>query len=427
MIGRPDISTVKHHLKGGTLIYTLFIGLIISMLLGAYVLLNFLQQKQLDRLHHQQLAHNNAQSGLEMALSQEVNWGQDQELILFDTEIDTARLKTETWGLMGLIHVEGIHGRMRDSFSVLAGGNLQGPYRFSLLLQESREPLTLVGRTRLEGPLYLPAAGLRRGFIGRRGFEGEKLYTGPLSSSRGKGVALLPNWLDSLAYQAQAWAYWPQQDRYELSSLKINQPWNGPAKTYEVLGGVILRGDVDLQGKVQIIASRSIRIETGAKLEHTLLMAPEIYIDQGVSGCFQALATEKLIVADSVELAYPSFLALAKMGTEAALLEIGAGAEVQGAVIYLGQAMGGSKSRGDFCRLLPGSQVVGIAHASHNLDVQGSVIGRVSTGNFLLQTPGATYRNHLLDAQISVKGLSQTYAGPLLFPMEAYRVIDWLP
>ncbi|MEO1449962.1 MAG: hypothetical protein AAFV07_10575, partial [Bacteroidota bacterium] len=214
-----NIPNRKGQLKGGTLVYTLMIGLLVSMIMGAYILLNFLQQKQLDRLYHEQLARNNAYSGLELLLSQPVNWGSKQEISLFDNEVDSVLIQTEKWGLLGLVHATGIHGKAQVEQTALIGGNLQGPHRFSLLLSDSREPLTLVGKTRLEGPLYLPAAGLRRGFIGRKGFEGKNLFTGQRLNSRGKTLRLHSSWLDSLSYEAEVWPAQFPAARFELADM----------------------------------------------------------------------------------------------------------------------------------------------------------------------------------------------------------------
>lgn len=414
-------------LNGGALSYTLMISMLASMILGILILINHLHQRHLDRIYARELALNNAYSGLEKLLSQPIHWGESVSWPLFENEIDSVYIRTEKWGLMGLVHAKGIHGHGVANQSVQVGGSLPEAHRFSLLITEGREPLTLVGDTRIEGPVYLPNKGLRGGFIGRRGFEGTYPEQGVVYSNGRERIDILPSWLDSLAWEARLWTLGEVPNQHEIRDLVHFQPWDTSTYRIEVPGAVILRKGIELRGKVKIIAKEAIVVENGAVLEDIILMAPNIRIESGFSGQLQALATQKLLVGDSVRLAYPTFLCLGKSGREAGELRLGTASRLEGGIVYLDQAIGGQRHQADRCQTGPDAFVAGIIHASHNLDVSGSVTGRVSTGNFVVQTPGASYRNHLLDAHLSVRGLSQTYAGPLLFPAHAYRVIQWLP
>ncbi|MDX2248532.1 MAG: hypothetical protein SF052_17235 [Bacteroidia bacterium] len=109
------------HLPAQSLIYTLLISLIVSTLLGGYILVNHYQLIFLHRLDGEERARENLRSGLLWYLHLGWNPGDTFETDLFDSESDLVSISSEPWGLLGLFHVQGRYNQTVAEQSCLVG------------------------------------------------------------------------------------------------------------------------------------------------------------------------------------------------------------------------------------------------------------------------------------------------------------------
>jgi hypothetical protein len=66
----------------------------------------------------------------------------------------------------------------------------------------------------------------------------------------------------------------------------------------------------EISGNFIIKSETSIRVTSASKLKDIILIAPEISIEDGVSGNFQSIANDKIEVGKKVQLSYPSALVI---------------------------------------------------------------------------------------------------------------------
>ena len=102
-------------LKGGALIYTLMIALIISGLMSGFLLIQHYSHHLQNSLYFEKLAEDNLRSGAVVYLNQSAQRADQQAFSLFNSEADSCYIQTEPWGFFTLLHGKGTHGR--ESFS----------------------------------------------------------------------------------------------------------------------------------------------------------------------------------------------------------------------------------------------------------------------------------------------------------------------
>ena len=412
-------------LQGSSLIYSVLIALIISSLLASYLMLNTYQHIRMDRLHWNALAEDNLQSGVELWLSEFGTWGEYRNQSLFDSPIDSLKGFCEPWGLLGLIHGTGIHSRSRVQGSCLVGELIPQHQQYSLYLEDRRQPLVIVGNSRLQGRLYLPPSGIRSGFIGRRGYENPQLFWGTkLASKREKpGLSFgshhtIRSILEEILHASVS------SQSFALQGEEVDKSWT--ESPYQIVTpGSVRITQSRLAGKCQLIASGKITVAADAQLDHCLLFARDIQVEDGFTGRLQAFAIESIQVGAGASLEYPSSLLLSG-SQEAASIFIQEGAKIEGAVIFDRDWFEKTPHQNDYLQIATGARVKGMVYADHNLEIQGSIEGQLTAGSFVLKTAGGIYRNHLLDGQIIGTSSSNQLVLPLLYGDQQYRIIEWL-
>ena len=414
-----------YRLQGGALIHVMLISLVISTLLSSYLILNHYQHQLLLRHHAAERSTDNLQSGLYTYLTLPIQQGNYREFKLFDAQADSASFYSEPWGLFALVHGMGIHQGEKTSRSCLVGQAIPTKYQAGLILNDMRQPLVVVGNTRIEGLALLPPAGIKSGYIGRKSYTGTKLHYGQSKHSKEVSLPLdRKNWksvrttLEKISHAPEA------TESYFLQKAISSQAWENQARIFEFPHSITLQSS-KFEGKCQLISAGELSITADNQLMHTLIFARHIHIQAGFKGSIQAFATESITVDEEVELMYPSVLFVAKQ-EKPGNISIAKGSSLEGAVIFDLGLFGAKKDRNDYVSIEPGAVIYGQLYAQHNLDLKGTVYGSVYTDNFLLKTPAAMYRNHLLDATIRFAGLDPGFSGPLLYQEATYQLIEWL-
>ncbi|MEM6801593.1 MAG: hypothetical protein AAF696_09315, partial [Bacteroidota bacterium] len=380
-------------------------------------------QRLLSKSHYfLEIAWEYLISGLNLYMTQGYHQNTFQEEIL-GSEIDSVFLQKENWGLYDLIHIRAIHGPAQVSTSCFAG---QAPKEdFSLYLTDKRQPLVLTAKAKLKGKLFLPPSGIRSGHIGPISYQYSQLYEGTIShsSTESKKISLssrptIKSKLEKLEIERSP------LETYLMEGEARTVSWRNPAFSYQLPHNLILE-NCQFHGKILLISSGKIRIKATNQIQHAILIAKEIEIDKGFSGSLQAFATESIRLEEGVTLSYPSLVYLAKKETPA-YLEIQKNSRLEGALIYETQSFHSAIHREDFVYVSNGSEIYGIVHAQHNLDLQGKVKGQVITDNFLLRTPASLYRNHIMDGEIFFEELDKTYVAPRIYAASAIQIMTWL-
>ncbi|MEM7035865.1 MAG: polymer-forming cytoskeletal protein [Bacteroidota bacterium] len=412
-------------LKASALVYTLMICTLAGVLVASLLMLFSYNRIGFDDLYFRELAVDNVDSGIKAVLYGAGDRFGERAERLFESEVDSVYARGEVWGMYGVLRVTGVHGPARRTRTVLFGAVPERAFAAALYVEDRNRPVTLAGKTRLEGLLYLPEAGLKRGFVGREGFAGEKLYRGEKRLSRGMRTGLDYKDLEGTRKMLERVAAGMGPAGRDIrSGDSLKGDWGGGTE-YLGAGERVYLNDVKLSGKI-VVTADEIWVGAQARLDMVQLYGRRIYFEDGFRGRVQAFATDTLQVGAACTFGYPSVLCVGN-SENAGYLELGMESVLEGAVVNdAGLVRGVRKGKG-LTRIQEKAEVFGNVVVPERLDIQGTVHGNVMTGKFTLQTPASVYENHLLNAVITSEGLSATYGMPLLQENPAdYVLIDEL-
>src|SRR5690606_1790036 len=185
-------------------------------------------------------------------------------------------------------------------------------------------------------------------------------------------------------------------------------------------------------GNIAVYATEKIIVGASTSLRDVLLVAPEITINDGVHGYFQAIAEKKIHVGKNCRLAYPSALVVqnrnvrndkGRNGREFGIY-VGPGTELEGILLYLEDS--DTRYYDPQIKISENTSVRGEVDCSKNLELKGTVLGNVTTDAFIALENGSIYQNHLYNGKIDVTGLDLQYVGLLLEDKGTEKIMKWL-
>lgn len=424
---------VEWKIKAGALQFVVFIGVVIAILLMAFstlVHVNSFFRAQTDLVME---TVKNADLGVQYTL-QNANVTADSTSVQLDSDFAGIKVIEEFWGVF--LKTTSVSKIKKNTFikQALVGGYYEPEERPALFLQDNNRPLVVVGITHIEGKAYLPKQGIRTGNISGTPYYGKSLVYGPSLSSKDH----LPEMNTAIDMHLK-----------ELLHGTFNSG-NGVVKSFEgerqltnsfqeptiyLLGnGSITLNEASFIGNICLISDRKITVPSQCKLKDVVLIAPEIVIQDGVKGNFQAIAKEKLTVGKNCVLSYPSTLIIRqdekKPSTDSGALPepyqllVDENSVINGLVVFLGND--DTPNYRTQVLIEKNAEVRGQLYCTMNTELKGTVYGSVFTKGFVANQFGSIYQNHLYNARIEEEKLPAFFAGMLLENQKSKKVAKWL-
>jgi hypothetical protein len=152
-----------------------------------------------------------------------------------------------------------------------------------------------------------------------------------------------------------------------------------------------------LSGNLLIESKSRITIRESARLQDVILKAPVIHFEKNFLGNVQCFANQMIEIDSGSEFEYPSALVLAG-GEQDSLIWLKNDVKFSGVIVLPGHdaTIG---SRGVF-RLDTGALMQGSAYVNGSADIQGKVLGHLTTRRFQAMIESTSYGNHLYNAVI---------------------------
>ena len=418
-------------LKSGALQLTLFITVIIAVLLMGFVLLVHTQKRFQVQTDFILETTENSQKGIEHALLHTIRLKDTVTIPLEEPSFKSIKIYRDFWGIFERVTSESKIKTNHFRKTALIGAESNDQNRTALYLQDTRKPLVVVGNTKIEGNVFLPKQGVKAGTISGHSYTGSQLLYG--SSQQSSTLPPLSteilDQIETLEYQfseiSNAQFITIESGRYSNSFLK-------PVQTYFSNSDILLN-DVELTGHMIVQSKTKIKVLASAVLKDVILIAPEIEIQNNVIANFQAFASKKISVGNSVQLRYPSALVLNKnqvsnqpnttFHKEKPSIQIGKSSVVKGVVVYLGNDPPNNYKTQ--IELQETSVLIGELYCNQNTELKGTVFGTVFAKNFIANQFGSIYLNHIYNGKINVHQLPKEYVG-LLFKNSKKEVLKWL-
>lgn len=420
----------KPRVKGNSLIYSLFVMLVVTIISSSLILYAYLNNRSLLNVFHKEEVMNYVTSGVNLLLDNAYlkGGGVEENRSLFGIEGDHVTLQKYRWGMYTLIHSEKNWHDYHYSKTALTGAHISPENRVALYLSDKEKPLSLCGRSRLKGKVLLPKAGLKTATIEGEMFTGE----GPDPTKTGRSKKDLPinaGLFNELSFDNLKQKY--LDNKINSINPKINEDTLENKFTNKA---IVMYGEspmnlsnTNARGHVVFFSETSITVNSSCYLEDVLLIAPSIFIGPGFKGSIQAFARDTIAVFENVTLEYPSVLcALDKNpGESPSFLFMDKQAQLQGIVVnYCTSPL---EEYPPITRILEESTITGQLLCNGIFEHKGIVKGMVFCNYFYIKTPVSVYENHLFNAVIDVTALPVDYCGVDFTIEKKYnKVVKWL-
>ncbi|WP_417872688.1 hypothetical protein [Xanthomarina gelatinilytica] len=415
-------------LQAGALQLTIFISIVIGVILASFILLMQLHKRFEVQTSFIKETVNNAQSGIDYALINDMVLNDSTFLNIYDEEYKTLSLYKNYWGIFEKVTSKSKIKKQWFIKTALIGTSQSDNNRTALYLQDNKKPLILVGNTKIEGTAYLPEQGVKPGNISGHSYYGAQLIYGNIYKSMD-----LPKFSSELLNHLSHYKTINDSHFIDMGTDRaFANSFTKPKKQIYSTGDILLT-NITLNGHIEVVSETKIIVGTSAVLNDIVLMAPEIEIKDYVEGAFQALANKNIAVGKQCRLHYPSALVLVpkKESNDDELnrpnttkqIDIGDGSEITGTVIFYGKTKPNNFNPQLIIR--KGSIVKGEVYCSSNLELKGRVYGTVFTSDFVAKESGSIYQNHIYNGNIIIKELPAQYVG-ISFEASNKGIIKWL-
>ncbi|WP_281232404.1 hypothetical protein [Flavobacterium gelatinilyticum] len=426
---------LKLKLRSGALQFTVFIAVLIALLLAGLVLYayTFIYMKEQSKgaIENIQIADIGIQSLLEQKeLSTDTS-----QIDFIKKENQIIKTHLSQWGVFQKGITTTLFRKKKFTKTAIIGSVILADKSPTLYLQETHNALTVVGSTKIQGIAYLPTQGVNSGYIAGNSYYGSQLIYGRIE----KSTAELPKpekmFIDAINFYLKEYKIDRQEDYINLNSgIKITNSFKEKTKGFYSQNPIVIENKI-LSGNIIIKSETSIKIKKTALLKDIILIAPIIEIDDEVTGCFQAIASRKIIMGKKCNLSYPSALLLYQDNKDIILdnsnystvpdnqVFIDIGSIIKGSVVYIQ-----TKEIPDFLTqivLEKDSKIKGQVYCNGNFEIRGTVSGCVFTRQFTANQAGSIFVNHVYNATIENENVPQLYGG-IILEQEPKTVLKWL-
>ncbi|GAA3774417.1 hypothetical protein [Flavobacterium ginsengiterrae] len=426
---------LKFKIKSGALQFTVFIAVLIALLLAGLILYayTFIYMKEQSKgaIENIQIADIGIQSLLEQ---KELNTD-TISIDYLNKENQIIKTHLSQWGVFQKGMTITQFRKKRFIKTAVIGSLLIADKSPTLYLQETHNALTVVGNTKIQGINYLPKQGVNSGYIAGNSYYGSQLIYGKTEKSTSELPKPEKTYLDAISFYIKNYKINREEDYINLNSgRKITNSFKEKTKGFYSENPITIENKI-LSGNFIIKSETSIKIRKTALLNDVILIAPIIEIEDETAGCFQAIATRKIVMGKKCNLSYPSALLLFQdnknnisdntnyNNSRDNQIYVDTGCNIKGSVIYIQ-----TKEIADFQTqivLEKDSKIKGQVYCNGNFEIKGTVSGCVYTKQFIANQAGSIFVNHVYNASIENENIPHFYGG-IILEQEPKTVLKWL-
>lgn len=405
------------------IVIALVIGVICSSLV---VVAYFYRAEYQKKFRYDKLSHN-LSSGINLLLeSPDSAYFKQTRISLFGTAADSIVLQRKTWGIfdVGIIEAFIQKDTIYKAFS-LTNAIDSGKWA-ALYIADDDRPLSLSGKTRIDGNAYLPKAGIQTAYVDNKAYEGDKrLVIGKKLTSEKKLPALEAARIKLLDnYFSVKGNTLSDADSLNFSFLKPTRIVDFGHRSYTL-------NNLSLKGNILLHSDTTLTIDSTAKLDNVLVFAKAIIIKAGFKGTCQLFASDSIIVAKNCYFNYPSCLGVVRSNTiqfsPQSKISIGEATTINGTIFTWEKTPGQLKP---LIQLGKKDTVKGQIYSQDALALKDGcvVYGSIFSTRFFYQNSFTLYENYLINLQINSNELSPYYLGSVLLPTASKRkkLLQWL-
>ena len=374
-------------IKAHSLLYAIYICLIVSIICGALLYFsNLYNQLNLHyNIQEEMYIHN--QSVVNFALGNQIS----QEAITKDEKSGIEGFySTKQYGLLTLLTANSV---LRND--TISSTHFVGSYtsdKTAVHLANFTKSLSYTGMVKLIGDNSLPTTHIETSYITNK--PNELIVKGKTSISEIQLPEINPEF-SKIFNGISAEKTTLNKLEKQKDSLYYNSFHHSTKEVYinSVIANVTFKGNFILKN------NDSIRIKKNTVLEDVILMAPKITFEEGFTGNVQAFATKSITLEQKAILNYPSVICVYNNSSEESLINIKKECKITGVVVLYGNSF--ENIGKNSIEIDSNGLIFGDIYCTGKLDLKSNVFGSVYTNRFFLKTPSSSYDNTISDIEIN--------------------------
>lgn len=385
-------------IRGASLVYAIFISLMIGILCYSLVLTFSLNLNLENHFHLRQRLLLNNSSALEYLKANYNNLDNEREVFLFPTENDIKTyFKESSWGMFRKYTIVSIGktDSVRQDI-IMADRHLNAAP--ALYLRDNDSEFKIAGKTEINGNIYISGHGLKKTTItGNSGYY-EPKFTGAIFHSD-KVLPPVASFKNNFAETF---------DLLLLDDIRETHFINPFDRTTKIIEVKTILENVRLKGNIIVRSQDTLFVMPSAILEDVIIEAPKVVFRSGTEGNVQVFSTHGIELESGVKLIYPSVLVV---GADDSLSEkriiVGENSIVEGTVLLYGQGLI-SENRNTLT-IERYAEIVGDVYCDGRLSLYGTVKGSVFASALLYKTESSHYDNLIFNGRIFADQIPENY------------------
>jgi len=394
-------------LKAGSLLYSIFIALIISAIASSFILINYYQNLRIAQSEGNIQAISRIESAMNLLKVASVHEVSNETIKLFEDDIFPTSIQLHPWGAYFLATAKTSFRQSNFQQSTLQGYRNEAP--FAIYLAENNMQLSISGDTKLVGTAFLPLKGVKRAYIEGRTYTGTKLIYGEEKRSNKELPKLNRDLLNYLKQNLMDGIPNGVDEVVTYSGSQVSKVQSFQDSTFCIYSIDPIHLLLDsLKGRIVVKSEVSIYIDNQSYIEDVILIAPKIVIQAGFIGTVHLIASDSIVVQPLSQLKYPSSILLSSSHEESAIV-LGEGSSIEGEVILEGDE--NNLNNMAIIEISENVEIIGNVFCFDKVELKGNVKGSVTCRKFLLRTKTSIYENFILNGSINNFELPNKYLG----------------
>jgi len=404
-------------LKASSLLYAIFVCLIVSLLCGSLLIIFNYQYRLKQQYFLEEELVNASTSNFLQVIHKNDELGVEGEVQFKDERFKTSYTISK-WGFYNLVKTKTF--LKKDTlYKVALIGSTSKKEKIALYLSDLDKPLNIGGTTKIKGDVKISKYGVKPAYINNQNFTGTKLIHGAIGVS-GKRLPVLQQFEDVTGNQKII-----EVLLEELAGKSLYNSFYKPTIVVYVDGEYIIE-NISLSGNIILQSKDSIYIKNTTALKDILIKAPSVVFDENFKGVVQVFAKKNVSLKKGVQLQYPSSIYIAHDSEEKIEVVLEEKSKLAGGIVLTGDSYQSSLNR--MVTINKGASVMGDVYCYGKTQLKGKVIGSVYTDRFYLKTASSIYENYIVGGEINRLGLPNNFIGLPLFSNEnnSYELIKEL-
>ncbi|KIA94979.1 hypothetical protein OA93_18675 [Flavobacterium sp. KMS] len=398
-------------IKAHSLLYALYICLIVSIICGA--LLYF------SNLYNQLNLYYNLQEELYIQNQSVVNFALGNKMVPTEVEKEQnssieGSYETKPYGLFSIVLANSYIAK--DTVASVYFVGASGTDKTAIYLSNLSKSLTYSGKIKLVGNCQLPSTFIETSYINNS--KNQLLAEGKNTISEPQLPIINSDF--KKIFEGTKFEKTKLNDIDKpLDSLYFNSFFNA-TKEIQVkatLANIILKGNFILRSE------DSIRVKKNAILEDVILIAPKITFEAGFTGTVQAFAKKGIELEEKVVLNYPSVICVYNDSENESKIKIKKECLIAGAIVLFGNSL--EMNDKNSIEIDQEGLLFGDLYCTGKLMLKSNVYGSVYTNRFFFKTNSSTYDNMISDVEINTTKRPNYFISIPLFntPKTTYGII----